>query len=683
MRQIPNLSVSANLFLNVYGLQPLNISLDLCSVLNGILCPLPTYNFTGADSIPLPPSINVASHIPGIAYKIPDLEAFAQLTLTDVETGEVKACIQSTLSNGWSTRQEAVSWSTGGITLAALVSAIAQSHIPGAFAPFRLLDFIYLLQTIAASGLLGLNYPSVFRAYTVNFSWALGLFITSSTSSIQQSIDNTRQHTGGTLTDDDGNPISLVNRKLSPFNLPSRWVLDYVNSGNKSDSLGGQVLASVATVTDDSSNILQAGVPIYVNTIGIATANAFMTMFLTWLMLVAVVLGALALGYASILLLRRSPWTKQSQHTFDRIVKAYPSWARAWGLRASFVSLPPILIFVFWQWTLKDSWLSILLSVIALFVISALILPAFYFVFRRTHGFREDISSRSLEPIIGPYRSARAYTVYVFTLTIIAKAIITAFGHAHGLLQAILILVTETLLLVALVILRPHRTRRADVLTVFLAIVRMVCAGLAIGFAVSLDLQAIPRVVIGIVAAVIYSVAVVIMFFNILVNMGVWRLFRYMVCCGRRNDDARRLASKTSSDNLEAGESKDIDMGEKNIGIIVTPASSRYFSRPSNPSPTHTPTTASILSPLGVDSTVPSEYGQSSASSTLGELLPRRWSFQHSRPPSGTATSAGSPSVATFSPSASPPTPSSVLETPRHHKLPTPVEGHFGDESRI
>ena len=43
--------------------------------------------------------------------------------------------------------------------------------------------------------------------------------------------------------------------------------------------------ADVAVVTnDDGSDVLQAGVPIYVNSIGVATANAFMTVFLTALM---------------------------------------------------------------------------------------------------------------------------------------------------------------------------------------------------------------------------------------------------------------------------------------------------------------------------------------------------------------------------------------------------------------
>ncbi|KIK24612.1 hypothetical protein PISMIDRAFT_10059 [Pisolithus microcarpus 441] len=71
----PDVNVSANIFLNVYGMHPVNYTIDLCSLFNGALCPLPTYNFTGSDTIPIPSSLDLSQMIPDIAFKIPDLEA--------------------------------------------------------------------------------------------------------------------------------------------------------------------------------------------------------------------------------------------------------------------------------------------------------------------------------------------------------------------------------------------------------------------------------------------------------------------------------------------------------------------------------------------------------------------------------------------------------------------------------
>jgi hypothetical protein len=335
LQQQANVNVSANLFLNVYGMHPVNLTLDICQLLNGALCPLPVYVFNGTETLALPSSIKASSDIPEIAYKIPDLEAFAQLTLTEVGTGQMKACIQSTLSNGWSTHQPGVSWGIGGLTFVALFSAAWQSFLSESIAPFRLLDLLGLYQTIASSGFFDLNYPVVYRAFTLNFSWAMGLFSQSPTSSIQNSITNMRHLTGGNLAGStaDGS-VALVNRKLSPYSgtysVPEALIaaaqalphIDLSVSTRQALTSGG---APPPTVTPQSSNVLDAGVPIYVNTIGIATANAFMTAFFSALMLVAVTLALLIAIYGVIALSARTRSL--------RVKTQFPIIARSWVLR--------------------------------------------------------------------------------------------------------------------------------------------------------------------------------------------------------------------------------------------------------------------------------------------------------------------------------------------------------------
>jgi hypothetical protein len=342
-------------------MHPLNFTINLCSILKGALCPLPMYNFTGSDTIRLPSKLGVASRIPKIAYKIPDLEAFAQLTLVEVGTSNVKACIQTTLSNGWSAYQPAVAWATGGCVLVALLSTIWLSLDPDSFAPCRFLDLLYLLQVIACSGLLSLNYPSVYRAFTLNFSWALGLFYSSH---MQGSINKLRHHTGGSLANDPvGSAVGLVNRKLSPYNVSGAFRASFtailsaassllpkahhlsrialtpsINSTSTSYTPPPQwtqasVLAvqGVATVTTASPNVLQAGVPIYVNSIGIATANAFMTIFFTTLILIAIATALLGLGYAALLVVKRA-----GRGDPDRprdVIRDYPTFFRQWVFR--------------------------------------------------------------------------------------------------------------------------------------------------------------------------------------------------------------------------------------------------------------------------------------------------------------------------------------------------------------
>lgn len=42
-----DLNTSLIVYLNIYGKQSVNQTVDLCSILYGVLCPLPQLNFTG------------------------------------------------------------------------------------------------------------------------------------------------------------------------------------------------------------------------------------------------------------------------------------------------------------------------------------------------------------------------------------------------------------------------------------------------------------------------------------------------------------------------------------------------------------------------------------------------------------------------------------------------------------
>lgn len=692
-------------------MRSVNTTINLCDLLGGILCPLPTYNFTGADSLTLPSSLDLNSLLPGIAYIIPDVEAFAQLTLTEVGTGNVRACIQSTLSNGWSMHQRGVEWATGGIALLALVSAVFYSwSSPDTLTAVRLLDLIYLFQAIATSGLLALNYPIVYRSYTQNYSWVLGLFAMTPNKGWQSSINNMRRLTGGSVdssSDSSSSAVSLVNRKLSPYNnfvIPQQLltqaavaptvdiasfisgnytvpaVTEFVSTAtaNTNVFVGGDV----ATVTSESSNVLEAGIPIYTTDIGIETTNAFMTMFFVVLILILIVVGTLGLGYLVLLAWSRSSWRREDA---QRALEKYPTFARAWGLRGALVCTFPILVFAFYQWTLKDSWLAILLSVILFVALLICILPPIFFVLRSiiplpARWARQDDSTPShwLAPLIASLRPERYLFLVPVIVAVLVRALVIAFGQSNGLAQVIVLLVLEVIMLVVVSVLRPHRTRGGDILSTFFAVARVVCTGLMIAFAQSIDLKPIPRVAIGIVIAVIYSVIVVFMFFNILWNMGLWRIMRCFRPWKSRNATTGAttlIGHNASHSSLEKGHGspnpkKEEADDETPPTLTITPASSSHFyQRPANPTPTHTPTTLSEFSPVPSAShfsDVPTEYTETSRTTTLGEPLPHRWSFQHSRPPSGSAMSHSVSTPSALSPITPTEESASIYTTPRH-----------------
>ncbi|KAF8274400.1 hypothetical protein EI94DRAFT_1775795 [Lactarius quietus] len=513
-----NVNVSANLFLNVYGAHPFNITLDICTLFNGALCPLPLYVLTALRHSPFHRQST---------YKIPDLEAFAQLTLTEVGTGELKACIQSTLSNGWSTHQPGVSWGIGGLALLALLSSV--------WHPLPLPRPLGLYQTIASSGFFDLNYPVVYRAFTLNFSWAWVSF--------PKSITNMRHLTGGDLAGSTaGASVALVNRQLSPYNVLQTLIaagdFPYVDLSvlTSTSTLPHSLVArDVQTVTSQSPNVLDAGVPIYVNTIGIATANA--------------------------------------PHWLAEIKPRFPLFARGWGLRIALICFFPLVTFALYQWTLKDSWLSILISVITFLVVLGIVGCAALRVLlfgRRSSPWllSEDLPAHA--PLYGQYRIPRFYFLALPLLATFIRSILIAAAKNKGTLQIVGVVCIELFLLLSHVVLKPGKTRRSDVLSIYLAVTRFVTAGLLIAFIVPINLPPIPRVVIGLVVLVLFSIAVVVMFFNTLWNLGLQHLWV------RRSFSVLRSRGTASQGSVEKDADKELEKGNASV-----------TSRPLNPTPTH------------------------------------------------------------------------------------------------
>ncbi|KAI6140100.1 hypothetical protein BKA82DRAFT_4215611 [Pisolithus tinctorius] len=643
----PDVNVSANVFLNVYGMHPVNYTIDLCSLFNGALCPLPTYNFTGSDIVPLPSSLGLNQLVPEITFKIPDLEAYAQLSLTEVNTGALKACVQATLSNGWSAHQVGVEWATGGLALLALLSAVWFSVTPDSLLAFRFLDLFYLYQWAASTALLDLNYSSVYIAFATNFAWALGLLSAwrSTTCDISPA---------GTMADASGEKLSPYNAAAAMFVSGTSQLLEInqelVLIGSNSTlanyaSPSTEQLDSAGTVqlvTSSSSNVLQAGIPIYVNYVGIATANAFMTHVPDGL---------------------DAPRSREKSGFLPDLRERYTALARAWLLRLCLIAFPPVTIFAMYQWTLADSWLSILLSVLVLSLVGGYLSYCLFLTVRlAVRGTSSTLYAdpkflTSGAPLFALYRPERYYAALPLLVATLLKAILTAFAHANGEVQIIFILVVEVGVLVTLVVLRPHKTRGADILAAYLAITRVVCTGLLVSFVEAIGLGAIPRVIIGIVAAVFISVAVIVMFINILVNLAAPYFRRH------------RITTSTDFSALEKGRP-----GDEETGRPVNPTPERMV--PLDPGVNQPYPDSSSQTSMEED---PSVYTQESGSTTLGSLIPRQSSLRPSQQ-SHSRNSSMSHSHNSFSQSSN--FVSNNASSPQQSLPPSPLYSHLQLHSR-
>jgi hypothetical protein len=277
-----------------------------------------------------------------------------------------------------------------------------------------------------------------------------------------------------------------------------------------------------------------------------------------------------------------------------------------------------MVTFALYQWTLKDSWLSILISAITFVVVLGVVGCAATRVLlfgRRSSVWllAEDLPAH--EPLYGQYRVPRYYFFVLPLLSNLIRAILIAAAKNNGIVQIVIAVCIELFLLLSHVVLKPGRTRRADVLSIFLSTIRFVTAGLLVAFIVPVALPPIPRVVIGIIVLVLFSIAVVVMFLNTLWNLGLHRL--------RFHQPFTVLGSRStiSQGSLEKGP-KDIEKGK----LSVT-------SRPLNPTPTHgllvdpamnAPEALSQLTPT-TPSAVPSSAPSTSTTMSYGIQVSSRW----------------------------------------------------------
>lgn len=555
---VDDLNATASVVLTSYGSTSLNYTFDICSVLGGQFCPLPAYNFTGSAYLQIPSSIDLP--IPSIAFRIPDLEAIAQLELKRVETGEVAVCLQSTLSNGWSLHQPAVITATAVFSVLSLASSYFHSFTLSASRPsvFRVLTLFSFFQHVAQTGMLHLNYPSVYVAFTTNFAWSMGQF---SSSRLQSAIERMRAATGSRLSESSQAPAAYTDRTLSPYNLLAKEIDigSFVGGTNSTTPpvVPGHSFVNPATITS-SSQTLEPGISTAVNYIGIATGSAFMTVFFALLFVLLVYAGVVAASWVLLFLLDKY-WP---QRTFMH------KWGEEWKrtvvqgvLRILQIALAPVVLFTLFQWSLHDNWLSTLLSVITILTVLGTLLYASYRVFRRSDTsateqswlFRlhsvvssfkrkkptpdddetsqpEAATTRTNEAIVagmegaltGPFLPTRRYFFFImpFAYTIL-KAFIIVVARSSGFAQVVILLLFEFILFALLITLRPSHTKRGDVLEVFLSIVRIITTAALFAFArEKLSVDAIPRVAVGIGIAVVSSVGAVVLILN-----GLWDMF--------------------------------------------------------------------------------------------------------------------------------------------------------------
>lgn len=322
--------------------------------------------------------------IPSIAFSIPDIAAQATLELKSLDTGDNVACITSTVNNGKTVNVPAVSYVAVGVAGAALVltvvsaiGAMAGGAVgghgggSGTLSP-SFTEVFTVFQGFAMNGMMSVNYPPIYREFTKNFAFSAGLI---PWSSLQVSIDNFRNVTGGNLTADSVQSLknstlvygnsSTSKRSIGLFKDAFLLARDSLETNINTTAPGLDSSNSTATVERTVN-----GIKAYVEQLSVPQKNTFMTV----LLIVACVVAAIAVG---ILLFKVILETWALFGSFPKSLTGFRK--HYWGTMSRAIVQLILVLYGIWvlycifQFTHGDSWAAKTLAGVTLAIFTGIL----------------------------------------------------------------------------------------------------------------------------------------------------------------------------------------------------------------------------------------------------------------------------------------------------------------------
>ena len=406
-------------------------------------------------------------------------------------------------------------------------------------AQYRWFDILFLYQYAAALGMLNLDYPTVWRSFTKQLFWSHALF---SSERMQDTIDSMRYKTGGWRS---GSIVNTAYFIPSPEDYASYTSFNTIISRLEAlaaaltgggltglfrrDVLPAGESAITSSVIANQNELVQThGLAVYTNSIDLPYTNALTTVFFFFLAFIGIVLVLHAIIYVITFLLARG-----HNYGAQDFKRRFGLFTLGNLLLVCLMWFFPLWLFGFFQFRLGDSKLAIFWAVLGLVLTFIPLLVVFFLSILRHR--RYSSTSPGVSPLYTSYKwfhsAGHVYRAYrpkmhwfwmVLVLAMITRAGFVAFGPANGWAQVIGLMVTELIVLVALLAFRPHKDKKGDWLAPILSFLRLAMAGLCIAFIPSVNVAGIPKAVIGFVLIAIVGILTIVLFLGLIFNAGTY-----------------------------------------------------------------------------------------------------------------------------------------------------------------
>lgn len=450
-----------------YGFKIITKSIDLCSLNWKQFCPVYPGDIQ-VDSIEYI-SEEYTKQIPGIAYQVPDIDAYVKITVFNNNTQQM-ACIQAFFSNGKTVSQVGVKWATAviagiGLLVSAVLSTFGNSNAASHIAANTMSLFLYFQSVVVVSMEHVHRVPPIAAAWSENLIWSMGLI---RVSFMQKIFRWYVQSTGGT-------PMLYLTSTTISVLAQRSW--DYLTST--------QLYRRAEEVLYGNSNVLIfRGIKRLAYRVHIENTSVVCTGFTFFVLCGYVLAGFIIFSKYAIELCIRVGWMKNSR--FIDFRKNWRIILKGSLLRYIYIGFTQLTILCFWEFVQNDSPAVIVLAVLFLLLSLGIMLWAAY----RTITFARSSIQLHNNPAALLYGDQTVLNKYGFFYTmynathywwscvmltyILLKSIFISFAQASGKTQALAIFIIDLAYFGILIYYQPYLDRATNILNILITTVTLV-----------------------------------------------------------------------------------------------------------------------------------------------------------------------------------------------------------------
>ncbi|CCF56136.1 hypothetical protein KAFR_0A07010 [Kazachstania africana CBS 2517] len=453
--------IYADIDVYAYGFKIITKNVDLCEIGWKQFCPVHPgdIQIEAIEYI----SEEYVEEIPGIAYTVPDIDAFAKVKIYS-NTSEYLACLQVYFSNGKTVSQLGVKWATAviaglGLLLSALLSAFGNSTAASHISANTMSLFVYFQSVVVVAMEHVQRVPPIAASWAENLVWSMGLIrVTFMQKIFRWYIDNT----GGTSS------LYLTSKTMNVLTQKRDMWKRSTNDG---------------VLYGNSNTLIFRGIRRLGHRMNIEETSIVVTSFTFFVLCGYVLAGFIILCRTLIELFMRAHWiTPNHKKLYYYCQEFNNNWKiilKGSMLRYIYIGFAQLTIFSFWEFTVRDSPAVIVISCLMVMLACGLMIWASY---RTVHFARESIKTYN-NPVAILYGDDYVLNKYGFFYTmfnansywwnilllsyVFVKSLFIGFAQASGQTQAMAVFILDLVYYILLIRYKPYLDTPTNIMIIF------------------------------------------------------------------------------------------------------------------------------------------------------------------------------------------------------------------------